>query len=416
MAFVAPFLMGAIGEVQRQRQETDDITGKIVDTVAPYILNKIFDAEKLSEKQTKLFNGYSNRYGANFAQVIANANLLESGDEKEADLLIKNYFGTDDLLSVKKMVDEKAKDSKSFQKLFGQNPITARQRSIKDKKEFINEQFSDRANLKRLMIDPEQKRSGLSGFLFGDRIRQEDVPGATQRLAEGLQIPTTELAGTPSQDISTFLGIKPLTDLSFTELQQRTDAASRQRVNSIMADAEKAFDRRKIYANVYSGNKKFKAEFDKIQKEYKARTGNEYPLDITDYAFKKFLPSFVETFSGISYYPTTATTTTTQPAAVAKTTKVEKPAQAISPFKTQVTAKPGTPKFRLEVQERVNEMQQKMSGIEPEQLVAYANQRIVELEKNASESYDPSQDIEVIKATTRLQLQNLRVDPRTYGY
>lgn len=414
MAFVAPFLMGAIGEVQRQRQETDDITGKIVDTVAPYILNKIFDAEKLSEKQTKLFNGYSNRYGANFAQVIANANLLESGDEKEADALIKNYFGTDDLLSVKKMVDDKAKDSKSFQKLFGQNPITTRQRSIKDKKDFINEQFSDRANLKRLMIDPEQKRSGLSGFLFGDRITKEDVPGATQRLAEGLQIPTTELAGAPSQDISTFLGIKPLTDLSFTELQQRTDASSRQRVNSIMADAEKAFDRRKIYANVYSGNKKFEAEFNKIKKEYKARTGNEYPLDITDYAFKKFLPSFVETFSGISYYPTTTkateTTVTKQPA------KVEKPAQVISPFKTQVTAKPGTPKFRLEVQDRVKEMQQQISGFEPEQLVAYANERIVQLEKNASESYDPSQDIQVIKATTRLQLQNLRVDPRTYGY
>lgn len=334
--------------------------------------------------------------------------------KKKADELIKNYFGIDDLGSIKNMIDEKAKDSKSFQKLFGQNPITARQRSIKDKKDFINEQFSDRANLKRLMIDPKQKRSGVSGFLFGDRIRKEDVPGATQRLAEGLQLPTTELAGAPSEDITTFLGIKPYSQLSFTELQKRTDTASVNRVSKIMNDAEQAFERNKIYANQYSINKKFKAEYEKIKKEYEANTGKAYPLSKVDYAFKKFLPSYVETFAGINYYPTKPATT--EPAQTTQPTKVQTPVQPTTPFKTQVTAKPGTPKFRLEVQDRVNEMQEKMSGIEPDQLVAFANQRITELEKNASANYDPSQDIEVIRATTRLQLQQLRVDPKTYGY
>lgn len=413
MAFVTPFLMGGLSEIQRQRQETDDITGKVVDTVAPYILDKIFSAEKLSEKQNKLFNGYSNRYGSNFAQVIAKANLLESGDEKEADALIKNYFGTDDLGSIKKMIDEKAKDAKSFQKLFGYNPITARQKSIKDKKEFVNELFSDRANLKKLMIDPDQKRTGISGFLFGDTLTKENIPGAISRVAEATQLPTTD-TGAPSQDISSYLGIKPMGELSFTELQKRSDTASRQRVQNIMRNAQDAFDRRKIYANQYQISKEFKTEYENLKKEFeKANPGRAYPLSKVDYAFKKFLPSYIETFEGISYYPTVPTTAKTVEQPVVKT---EKPAAPISKFKTQVTAKPGTPKFRLEVQDRVNEMQKTMSGIEPDQLVAFANQRIADLEKNASSTYDPSQDIEVIKATTRLQLQQLRVDPRTYGY
>lgn len=410
MAFVAPFLMGALTETQRIRQETDDITGKVVDTVAPYVLDKIFNAEKLSEKQTRLFNGYSNRYGANFAQVVAKANLLESGDEKEADALIKNYFGTDDLGSIKKMIDDKAKDAKSFQKLFGQNPITARQRAVKDKKEFVNELFSDRANLRKLMIDPEQKRSGLSGFLFGDRLTKEDIPGAITRVAEATRLPSADM-GAPSQDITSYLGIKPISELSFTELQQRGDTASRQRVQNIMRNAQDAFDRRKIYANQYAISKEFKAEYEQIKKDYKANTGQEYPLSKVDYAFKKFLPSYVETFEGISYNPTIPTT-----AKPVEPVKKEVPTTPVTPFKTQITAKPGTGKFRLEVQERVNEMQEKMSGIDAEQLVSFANQRIAELEKNASATYDPSQDIEVIRATTRLQLQQLRVDPKIYGY
>lgn len=407
---LAPFLMGGLTEIQRQREQTDDIAGKIVDTVSPFILKKIYDAEALSEKQVKLFNGYSNRYGSNFAQVVAKANLLESGDEKEADVLIKNYFGTDDLGSIKKMIDTKAKDSKEFQKLFGQNPITARQKSIKDKKDFINEKLSDRANLTRLMLDPEKKRTGLSGFLFGDRLTTSDIPGAITRVAEATKLPS-DTTSADTKDISSFLGVKPISELSFTELQKRTDAASVNRVAKIMNDAEQAFDRRKIYANRYAISKEFKEEYKKVANEYKLKTGQEYPLNKVDYAFKKFLPSYVETFAGISYNPTVPST--------AKPVEPNKPKQQTftqPAFKTQITAKPGTPKFKSQVQERVNEMQSRMTGIDAEQLISFANQRIAELEKNASPSYDPSQDIEVIKASLRLQLQQLSIDPQTYGF
>ena len=415
MAFVAPFLMGAIGEVQRQRQETDDITGKIVDTVAPYILNKIFDAEKLSEKQTKLFNGYSNRYGANFAQVIANANLLESGDEKEADALIKNYFGTDDLLSIKKMVDEKAKDSKSFQKLFGQNPITTRQRSIKDKKEFINEQFSDRANLKRLMIDPEQKRSGLSGFLFGDRITQEDVPGATQRLAEGLQIPTTELAGAPSQDISTFLGIKPFNQLSYLELRGRSDSRSLTEANRLYTEGRQAFKDKFLAKGVIDLGKDAEAEFRKIKTDYELKNKEVFPYDMQEWYFtSKFFPRFLEQ-QGRTYAPVVAAPIT-QPATTAKTT--EKTAVPTSEDITglDLNINPRSPKYRLQLEKFVEKQQDKYKNVTPDSLVDNANTAISKLQKSNLPEDVIDQRVEFIRSVTRLQLSRLGVEPKDYGY
>lgn len=418
MAFVAPFLMGALTERQRVIDESDKITGKVVDTVAPYILNKIFEEEKLNDKQMKLFNSYSNRYGNNFARVVSKAGLLDSGEDEKSNLLIKDYFKTDDLDSVKKLIDEKAKSSTDFQKQFEYNPITGRGTQLKDKKEFINNLFSDRANLMKLMIDPDKPKSGLSDFLFGPRLQTKDVPGAITRVAESARIPETPT--TTPQDISGYLGItKPFSELSFLELRGRSDTRSLSEANRLYTEGRAEFRDKFLAKGVFTiPNKLDQAQFKKESEDFKKKTGQPFPSDEQDwYFYNKFFPMFLKQ-QGRNYAPTIPVPE--GPTTKTISVKEEKPITTMDttgPMKdVNLNINPRSREWGRQVNAFLEKSGDEYKKFTPNALVNDSNIAIDKLQKSNLPADIIEQRIEFIRSVTRLQLTRLGVEPKDYGY
>lgn len=304
MALV-PFLLGAGAELQRRNEESDRITGKIIDTITPYVMEKVYSNEKLSEKQTKLLEAYNTRYGNNFGMVVNKAGLLESGDEVSADRAIKNYFGVDNLLDVKKITD--GMNAEEFQKKFAYNPITARQKSVKDRKEFVGDLFADRSNLKNLMLDPNRETKGIKGFLFGRQLTQEDIPGAIQRVTEATKF-KPEGAPTTQTDIASFLGLDTISKA--LPGMKIGDAIS------VLNSARASYKQNQIYKNQYDTpelNKEFR-EFKKTE------AGKNYKGTATDYAFDYYyLPQEIQKIKRIQGI------TETSPATAKTTVKSDTP-------------------------------------------------------------------------------------------
>jgi len=371
MAFFTPFVLGAGMEYFRIQNESDKIAGKIVDIVSQNVLNELNEEKKNIKKQVALKDSYTNQYGSKFSQAVDALGLLESGDPVRADELIKNYFQTTDLASIKNKVDRL--DNKDFQNLFSESRILGKKTQIEDKQQFVNKQFSDVPNLRRIMLEGREVGGGEIGkVLFGDTIRQKDVPVAVEKLtrAAGGPIPTPRAIDT--MGASRALGITPFAEKSFMELKQGN--AEEFRIASAMQnEAQQEFNKRKIYGDVYRKDPAIEKEYERVKKDYENKNKRPYPFDSKDYDFNfKFLPAFIEQTYGRSFDKRTAS-------------KISQPT--------------------------IN-----LSGLEPDQIARFANQRITELENNKSSSYDPSKDIELIRSITRLQLEKIKIDPRTYGF
>jgi len=371
MALLTPILLGAGMEYSRIQNESDKITGKIVDIVAQNVLNELNEEKKNIKKQVSLKDSYTSQYGSKFSQVVDSLGLLESGDPVRADELIKNYFQTTDLATIRSKVDKL--DNKQFQDLFSESRILGKKTQIEDKQKFVNEQFSDVPNLRKIMLEGRETGGGQIGqALFGNVVRQKDIPVAVEKLtrAAGGPIPTPRAVDTLGA--SRALGITPFAEKSFMELKR--GSAEEFRVASAMQnEAQQEFAKRKIYGNVYQKDPAIEKEYEQVKKNYEAESKSIYPYTLQDYDFNfKFLPAFIEQTYGRPFAPRTAP-------------KVSQPT--------------------------VN-----LSGLEPDQIARFANQRLAELENNKSSSYDPPRDIELIRSTTRLQLEKIKVDPRTYGF
>lgn len=370
MALLTPLLIGAGMEYSKQQNESDRITGRIVDIVSQNVLAELNEEKKNIKKQVALKDSYTNQYGSKFSQAIDALGLLESGDPERADGLIKNYFQTNDLATIRNKVDKL--DSKDFQNLFSESRILGKKTQIEDKQKFVNEQFSDVPNLRKIMLEGRETGGGQIGkALFGNTLTQRDIPVAAEKLtrAAGGPIPTPITVDT--MGASKALGITPFADKSFMELK-RGSAEEFRVATTMQNEAQQEFAKRKIYGNVYQKDPLVEKEYEKVKKDYENKTKTPYPYTVQDYDFNfKFLPTFIE----------------------------------------QTYGRPFTPRVAPKQQTSVN-----LSGLEPDQLARFANQRISELENNKSNVYDPSKDIEVIRSTTRIQLEKIGIDPRTYGF
>ena len=371
MALLTPILLGAGMEYSRIQNESDKITGKIVDIVAQNVLNELNEEKKNIKKQVALKDSYTNQYGSKFSQAVDALGLLESGDPVRSDELIKNYFQTNDLALIRSKVDKL--DTKDFQNLFSESRILGKKTQVEDKQKFVNEQFSDVPNLRKIMLEGRETGGGQVGqALFKNVLTQKDIPVAVEKLtrAAGGPIPTPRAVDT--MGASRALGITPFSEKSFMELK-RGSAEEFRAATAMQNEAQQEFDKRKIYAGIYQKDPLVEEEFNKVKKNWETETKTPYPYTLRDYDFNfKFLPTFIEQTYGRPFAPRTA-----------------------------VRKQPTT----------VN-----LSGLEPDQIARFANQRISELENNKSSSYDPSRDIELIRSTTRLQLEKIKVDPRTYGF
>lgn len=272
MALLTPLLLGAGSEYSRIQSESDKITGKIVDIVAQNVLNELNEEKKNIKKQVALKDSYTNQYGSKFSQAVDALGLLESGDPERADALIKNYFQTTDLAIIKNKVDKL--NTKDFQNLFSESRVLGKKTQVEDKQKFVNEQFSDVPNLRKIMLEGRETGGGQVGqALFGDIVRQRDIPVAVEKLtrAAGGPIPTPKQIDT--MGASKVLGITPFAEKSFAELE-KGDTESLREAEAIRREARYNLNLNKTSGVMMLGQ--YKQEYNNAKTLYEFKTGTPY--------------------------------------------------------------------------------------------------------------------------------------------
>jgi len=292
MALLTPILLGMGAEYSRQQVESDRITGKIVDIVAQNVLNELNEEKKNIKKQVALKDSYTNLYGSKFSQAIDALGLLESGDPATADELIKNRFQTTDLAYMAELINKLP--PKEFQDRFNESRILGKKTQIENKQKFVNEQFSDVPNLRKIMLEGRETGGGQIGqVLFGDMVRQKDIPVAVEKLtrAAGGPIPTPKEIDTAGA-LKT-LGIIPFREKSFAELEKTGDTISLREVDNIRKRAKERLDFDKASGNFRLLNR-YNEEYKNAKILYEFKTGTPYLNSDDQYVLENvYIPQVV---------------------------------------------------------------------------------------------------------------------------
>jgi len=290
MSFFTPFLLGAGQEYSRRLSESDRIAGKVVDLVANNVLNELAVEKQNIKNQVALKDSFTSIYGSKFSNVMDSVGAFESGNRQETDEFIKRAFSTDSLLDLKTKIDnlpdDKYKNLPSF--------ILNKKARVEDKQQFVNKQFSDVPNLRRIMLEGREVGGGEIGkALFGDVLTQKDVPVAVEKLSRAAGGPIPEPMKVDTQGLAKELGVKPFSQLSFAELDLSGSPSAQREVASIRKEAKLRFDNEKLkgipLVNEYNN------EYNNAKTLYEFKTGQPYPVNLNNYVLENiFIPDIVK--------------------------------------------------------------------------------------------------------------------------
>ena len=195
---LAPFLTGALGEYSRQEVENDKIISKIIDNVSNKVLNQEIPEEQAAIKKALMYkNQYEANYGPEVAGVLDAAGVFNNPTDTGVENSLIRFFGTNDynLDNFKTKVETyKTNKPDDFDKIIGASFTDQRSTALDDRKNFVNNEFSNTPNIRDLIISDERKEmTGATGLLFGDRVDKKEAPAATLRLYEATQPDTSQL-------------------------------------------------------------------------------------------------------------------------------------------------------------------------------------------------------------------------------
>lgn len=195
---LAPFLTGALGEYSRQEVENDKIISKIIDNVANKVLNQEIPEEQAAIKKALTYkNQYEANYGPEVAGVLDAAGVFNNPTDTGVENSLIRFFGTKDynLDNFKTKVETYKTDKPdNFDKIIGASFTDQRSTALDDRKNFVNNEFSNTPNIRDLIISDERKEmTGVKGVLFGDRVDKKEAPAATLRLYDATQTDTSQL-------------------------------------------------------------------------------------------------------------------------------------------------------------------------------------------------------------------------------
>lgn len=290
MAFFTPFLLGAGQEYSRRLSESDQIAGNITDLVAKQVLTELAKEKENIKSQVALKDSFTSIYGSKFSNIMDSVGAFESGKREETDEFIKRAFSTDSLLDLKTKIDnlpdDKYKDLPSF--------ILNKKARVEDKQQFVNKQFSDVPNLRRIMLEGREVGGGEIGkALFGDVLTQKDVPVAVEKLSRAAGGPIPEPMKVDTQGLAKELGVKPFSQLSFAELDLLGSPSAQREVNSIRKEAQLRYQK-EIELKVPMLNE-YKSEYNNAKTLYEFKTGKPYTLNLNNYVIENiFLPDVVK--------------------------------------------------------------------------------------------------------------------------
>jgi len=385
--FLAPFFTGALGEYSRQEVENDKIISKIIDNVSNKVLNQEIPEEQAAIKKALTYkNQYEANYGPEVAGVLDAAGVFNNPTDIGVENSLIRFFGTKDynLDNFKTKVETyKADKPDNFDKIIGASFTDQRSTALENRKNFVNNEFSNTPNIRDLIISDETKEmTGVKGVLFGNRVDKKETPAATLRLYDATQPDTSQLVSPLA--IKSELGIevpKEVEPFMTTKL-----------FNELTSDAQARFDKDIKNANV---KRTLETQFGVRKPDPKLQKTNpaEYAAQKKAYDDFKALPAADR--ENIIRNNFTKDYIKNQ---VSEMVKAGVPGAAN--YQTETAAK----SIAQAALTRINELQQYEKTV------------------TASRPFDPDsvqynadEDIEAVRAEARKQLTDLGLNPEDYG-
>jgi hypothetical protein len=315
--FLVPFLTGGITQYLSDEDASDALKGNIIDNVS----KKLYDEEiPQAEKEIRLIKdvktAVENQYGPGASKAFENMGFFDSGDRTVTFNTIRQYLNdlkknrnvTED--QFKKQVNKLYTDSQGvgtiateaaqqFKNQFGgASPLDLRITQLENRKAKVNALFSDRSNIRDLIISPDAPKEGIRGALFGDRVTPAGVPGAMARITEATKVDTPDIT---TEDRDATKSIFP------TMASGQTYDFENARHTTLASKADTNFDQ--MFKDPNLGTYKFNFNKDdtrydtaqRITKGFKEARDAGYELGIIDYAREQYINIVLQS-QGITGY------------------------------------------------------------------------------------------------------------------
>jgi hypothetical protein len=196
-------LLGAGEQYMADEDASDQLKGDIIDGVS----KKYFDVELPAQKNTinamkEVKRQIANQYGDKIADIGDNYGFYEDGNIERAMKRIEDFIATtrDTTQTFRNKVEKMSPED--FASVFGKTSmIGAREQSLEDRETRVNNIFSDRSNVRDLLVSPDAPQGGVRGFLFGDRLKQKDVISARGKLEKRIEDRPPEIEQVDRQSI-----------------------------------------------------------------------------------------------------------------------------------------------------------------------------------------------------------------------
>ena len=182
-------LLGAGEQYMADEDASDKLKGDIIDAAS----KKYFDVELPNQKAVinrmkEVKDTIKNQYGDKIADIGDNFGFYDDGNIDNARKRIEDFIGAtaDTTQTFRKKVE--AMSPEDFASAFGKTSmIGAREQSLEDRETRVNSIFSDRSNMRDLLVSPDAPKGGIRGFLFGKRLQPRDAIAARGRVESELE-------------------------------------------------------------------------------------------------------------------------------------------------------------------------------------------------------------------------------------
>jgi len=317
---LVPFLTGATAQFLADEDASDRLKGDIIDGVSSQIYEvEIPEAQKQINNIKKIKIAMREKYGQGVAEAFDNIGLYESGDQRLVDAEITKYFNNlkdtknisqdsfektvNDLFEKTKLAGEEGQEaSRLFKGRFGgQSMLALKTQQLDDRRSKVRELFNDRSNVRDLLVAPDAPKEGVRGFLFGDRVTPQDVPGATGRLTEATQVNVPEPAEAAPRVPFSELGLGQEGAKETFDINNTRHSTFESRSN---ANFNKLFFNNKLNKFVFElpDDDPNKATAEYIIDGYDEAVKKGYKFGLTDYARMRYIDYTLSTMFGITGY------------------------------------------------------------------------------------------------------------------
>jgi hypothetical protein len=296
--FLVPFATGALTELQRQKQVSDDIAASVVDTVSQHVLGVEIPKEKaLIKAQEDLKKKYAATYDQKVADGMDAMDLFASGTEEGLARAIKIRFA--DKYNIGDIVNKiNAASDEDYNKLIQTSFIGSRKSALEDRSAYVDTVLKDTKNIKDLLIG--ETPTGLARFI-GEPLGKGDEAAATARLSTALEGPSVQ----PAQpaDAASLLGLEVGGKDTTEQIYNFENLRHRELANKASANFERMFKDPNLGTYKFNYDKK-DTRYDTAQRIIKgfneARDAG-YELGIIDYAREQYIDIVLKSQGVVNY-------------------------------------------------------------------------------------------------------------------